>query len=583
MRVELRATGWRTVGSAAARGLAFDGDRIVRPDELARRVGDAAADGSLESVAALAADLEGFFAAVAVVDGTAFLIADRVRSIPTYYAVGGEVVSDRGAVVRDETDAGTDPIPESEFLLTRYVTGPETVWRGVASIQPGEVVAVDDTGVRRRRYWEYWPTGRGTGSGEPIDRLRKGFETALDRLQRVADGRPVVVPLSGGHDSRLVAAGLTARGHEVVGFTFGRSGHPDVEVSREVAARLGIRWEFYPYSAADWSEWYHSDACIRYRRDSFGGDALPFLAEWPAVRGLIADRRLPADALFCPGHTVATPSERLPAFAGDEAPSGAAGCASAESGDRTPIEPTVAALVDDVLDRHYTLWEWDDEAFAAAARERIREGLLGDRSPDAVSDPETAAAAYERWEWNGRMATFTNGDLRVYEDAGVEWWLPLWDPAYIRAWARVPLAFRREKRLHTELTAEYYRRAADVPSGRATLTDRSLSPIDRQLSLVRYTPERQFSERDGDWSPPFSAPRSQWGTPGNHPLGWYGAVDPGVLETLPEDRGLYALRTLEAVGRLDFRDPKGTTPRDGRLSLPTDSERKDAGRDDRGV
>jgi len=492
-------------------------------------------------------------------------------------------VSDRGAVVRDDTGAGTDPISESEFLLTRYVTGPETVWTGVASIQPGEAVAVDGSGVRRRRYWEYWPTGGGAGTGDPLDGLREGFEAALDRLQRVADGRTVVVPLSGGHDSRLIAAGLANRGHEVVGFAFGRSGHPDVEVSREVAARLGIRWEFCPYSPADWSEWYHSDACARYRRDSFGGDALPFLAEWPAVRELVADGSLPRDALFCPGHTVATPSERLPGFVDSEGSPETTGCTSVEGPDRTPIEPTVAALVDDVLDRHYTLWEWDDEAFASAARERIREGLLGGRRPEAVADPETAAAAYERWEWNGRMATFTNGDLRVYEDSGVDWWLPLWDPAYVRAWERVPLELRRKKRLHAELTAEYYRRAADVPPGRATLTDRSLSPIDRQLALVRHTPERQFSERGGDWSPTFSAPRSQWGTPGNHPLGWDGAVDPDLLEAVPEERGFYALRTLEAVGRLDFEGSTKPNLRDGRLSLPTGGGETSAGSDDREV
>ncbi len=580
MRIELRAAGWRTVGSAAARGFAFDDGGVVSAAGIAERFGEAASGGSLGSVAQLAAGLEGFFAVVVHAGETTFVISDRARSVPMYYATDGTVVSDRGAVVRDGIGAETDPIAESEFLLTRYVAGPETVWAGVASIQPGEVVAVDDDGVRRHRYWGYWPAGHGEAPTEPLEELREGFETALDRLQRIADGRPVVVPLSGGHDSRLVAAGLVVRGHDVIAFTFGRSGHPDVEVSREVAARLGVRWEFCPYSAADWAEWYHGDACSRYRRASFGGDALPFLAEWPAVRGLISEGRLPTDALFCPGHTVATPSERLPAFVGGETGPGTAGCEPERVG-HEPIEPTVSALVDDVLDRHYSLWEWDDDAFASAAKARVREGLLGDRPADAVSDPETAAAAYERWEWNGRMTTFTNGDLRVYEDVGVEWWLPLWDPAYVRAWERVPLDGRRKKRLHAELAVDYYRRAADVPAGRAALTDRSLSAVDRQLALVRHTPERQFSERGGDWSPPFSAPRPQWGTPGTHPLGWYGAVDPRVLETVPEERGLYALRTLEATGRLDFGDQPEGGECDEPLSLPTDRGGGAPGRGDR--
>lgn len=558
--IDLRVDGWTHVGNAAARGRAFDGDEYLDARAVAERIREAVQGTEpLSSAAEVAADLEGFYAAVVSTPDATYLVTDAARSIPLYYADDGSIVSDRGRVVRDSVDASRDPVAESEFLLTRYVPGPETIWAGVASTQPGEIVRLDDDGVTRRQYWEYCPGVRTDSPEDSLTMLREGFETALERLECVADGRPVVVPLSGGLDSRLLAAGLAARNHEVVGFTFGRSGHPDVEVSREVADRLGIRWEFVPYSAAAWYEWYHGEACERYRTRAFGGDALPFLAEWPAVRRLLDERRVPDDALFCPGHTVATPSERLPVFAGEPGEPGGeeqAGCGPADDTDRRAVEPTVEALVDYVLERHYTLWEWDDETFESAARERIRRGLLGDRLPDAITGPETAAAAYERWEWTGRMTTFTNGDLRVYEDAGLEWWLPLWDPAYVRAWERVPLAERRNKQLHAELAAEYYRLAGDVPPERADLTDRSLSPIDRHLALVRHTPVRQFTERDGEWDPPFLAPRSAWNTPGNHPLGWDGAVAPEILEALPESRGFYSLRTLAATGRLDFADPE---------------------------
>lgn len=578
MRTELRADGWETAGGVSARGAAVDGAAYYPAAALAERFAEAASGPDpAESIAALASALEGFFAAVVPAAAATYLVADRARSIPLYYATDGRIVSDRGRLVREATDADADPVAESEFLLTRYVTGPETVWAGVAATRPGEVVALADGGVRRDRYWAYWPAGTDPPE-DPLGTLRSGFETALDRLERVADGRPIVVPLSGGHDSRLLAAGLRARGHEVVTFTFGRSGHPDVEVSREVAARLGVRWEFVPYDAATWREAYHGADCERYRTWAFGGDALPFLAEWPAVHRLVATDRVPDDALFCPGHTVATPSERLPVFVG-EPPRGAGDVDSdqTERADRAdleaadePIDPTIDALVDRILERRYSLWDFDDDAFAAAARERIRRGALGCRDSDAVADPETAAAAYERWEWAGRMTTFTNGDLRVYEDAGLEWWLPLWDPAYVRAWERLPLASRRNKRLHAALAAEYYRSAGDVTADRAGVTDRSLSALDRHLSLVRHTPARQFTERGGDWAPPFLAPRSAWTEPGSHPLAWDGAVLPELLEAFEEPPGFYPLRTLAATGRLDLADPTAAVPTDGTIALPTE-------------
>ncbi|WP_255169094.1 asparagine synthase-related protein [Natrononativus amylolyticus] len=564
MHLSLRADGWTRLPEAAVRGRAFDGDRLLEGRALAARLADAAT-GGLESVAAVAADLEGFYGAVLEAGETTYLVADGTRSIPLYYDAAGTAISDRGRLVRDAVGARRDRITESEFVLTRYVTGPETIWRGVLATQPGEVVALE-AGSKpvRETYREYWPTGSRDESGGPS--LEGAFETALDRLETVAGDRPVVVPLSGGYDSRLLAAALAARGREVIAYTFGRSGHPDVEVSREVAARLGIRWEFCEYDRTLWRDLYHGPAGERYRERAFGGDALPFLAEWPALRRLLEADRLPEDALYCPGHTVATPSERLPRFAGEAASTGSsgdAGCGPAVDADVAAedggevVEPSLEGLLEYVLESHYVLWRRDtsDRAFDLAVRDRIRRGLIGGREPSDVDGPAAAAAAYERWEWRGRMATFTAGDLRVYEDCGVDWWLPLWDPAYVRAWAGVGLEDRRGKAAHAALARECYRRAADVPLERVALTDRSLSPSDRLLALCRHTPERQFAERGGDWAPPFQVSRSGWTTRGNHPLAWDAIVDSATWDRLPPFRNLYALRVLEATGRLELTAP----------------------------
>jgi len=259
-----------------------------------------------------------------------------------------------------------------------------------------------------------------------------------------------------------------------------------------------------------------------------------------------------------------------------------------DSGENDAIPPTVDALVDYVRRRHYTLWEWDDDRFRAAVDERIRRGLLGDRDPDAVNDAASAAAAYERWEWRARMTTFTNGDRRAYADAGVETWLPLWDPAYVRAYASLSRRCREDKRLHARLAVDRYRAAAGIDADgdpdrrslgadRAEVTDRTLAPIDRHLSLLRHTPVRQFSERDGRWDPPFLAPQASWGERGSHPLAWDAVVDPDVHARLPPVRNLYALRTLAATNRIDLGDPE-SMPTKCFVSTNGDGERDDSGR-----
>jgi hypothetical protein len=80
-----------------------------------------------------------------------------------------------------------------------------------------------------------------TREDETIEQLR----VAVQEWEAQVSG-PIVLPLSGGLDSRFLAAQIRDRGR-VRAFTYGLSDHPErsteVVVAREVAARLGLAWE----------------------------------------------------------------------------------------------------------------------------------------------------------------------------------------------------------------------------------------------------------------------------------------------------------------------------------------------------
>ncbi|NHN43556.1 asparagine synthase [Halorubellus sp. JP-L1] len=531
----LLGPGWSTDDGVAARGRAWTPDG--RRADLASAFASAR---TLTSVAATARRLDGFYAVVVDTDDAVFLVCDHARSVPLYFDTSESIVVGDSTRELVGDDRELDPLAASEFALTRYVTRGETVYANVAAVRAGEVVAVpraDPGSFERRRYARYRPTTAVEGDEATLlDAMDDVLAGVFDRVVDVADGRRVAVPLSGGVDSRLVAATLVDRGVDVLGFAFGVHGHADVEVSRDVADALGIDWAFIEYTPERWHDWYHSAARRDYHEYAFGGDALPFLAEWPAVKEL-QSRGVLDDALVCPGHTVATPSERVPASWLAE-------------------PPDADGFVSHVLDEHYSLWAFEDERRRATFADRIRAdaglGAGAATAADADAPGGDAIPAYEEWEWTTRMATFTNGDARCYDWFGLDWWLPLWDPAYVRFWASVPAEHRLGKRLQTEYTARRFRAVADVDEPTARRTDADWTPVDQ----VRRTFEtRPWVALDGDledWLGAQAVPPSNVESWGNYPLGWYGVIPREDAGTFDAARSLYSLRTLAALDELSF-------------------------------
>lgn len=525
--------GWKFADGLAVRGRGFDATGAEADlVELYRNVD------TYESIIQTTRGLSGFFSVVRETPDAIYLVCDHARSIPLYFSDTATVaVSDTatGAATTEQA-VQFDPIAESEFVLTRYVTRGETLLPAVKSVRAGEIVRVprdEPSSFNRTRYVRYRPTTRLDGDRNALlDRMATVLDDVFGRTAEIVGNRPVVVPLSGGIDSRLVATLLVEQGCDVTGFTFGRRGHADVEVSRNVANALGIDWEWVEYSPDRWHEWYHSTDRLGYHDSAFNYDSLPFLAEWPAIRELIRTGRLPEDAIVCPGHTVTTPSERVP-------------------GGWLNTTPGEEEFLDYVLDTHYSLWDWDD----ADARRAFEPRIVADASLGSIESGAHAAAAYEQWEWTNRMTTFTNGDLRLYDWFDLDWWLPLWDPAFVRFWSSVPLRERHEKSLQTAFTAQKYADVADIDQTSASRTDRDWTPFDQIRRTFQTHPIATHEGGFESWMGAQAQPRSQWERWGNYPLGWYGIIRERDADRFAPARNLYALRTLEAIDRVSFDPP----------------------------
>jgi asparagine synthase (glutamine-hydrolysing) len=395
----------------------------------------------------------GFFSVAGVTRaGDVFAAADRVRSRPVFYAnLGAEVIVGTDPYrllsrLDSEGRGRRSPFAAAEFLLCGYVTGSDTLHPDLKQLRAGEVLIARrlsdgyDFGITR--YFQYRSTAdidKNMSWESATGELNEMATVAVSRLIEYANGAPIVIPLSGGRDSRLIAIKLKELDYgDVYCYTYGSLDGLEARVSREVAKQLGHRWLFVPYSQDTWRNLRQNAQFARYQQRAHMLSSVAYIQDWPAAGDL--RRYFPSRAVFAPGHS-------HDFLAGSHIPWSWSANRSVHGWPE---------LERALLKKHFSLWprialaqvfgEQEAESLWRSMALRRRESL---RDFD-LTDLEGLVQAFEHWDWSERQAKFIVNSVRGYEDHGYDWWLPWWDNRAFEFWGRVPLEFRLGKRLLNE-------------------------------------------------------------------------------------------------------------------------------------
>lgn len=390
--------------------------------------------------------LNGFYSWVHENGDSVIAGVDHVRSWPIFYAIGGKLLflSDDADWVRQQVgDTEMDPLAREEFLLSGYVTGSDTLYPKVKQLQAGECLeAVFQNGewyLKTQRFFRFWHTEPEIFNEEDLrEELEEVTLSVMQRLIEYADGRQIVIPLSGGYDSRLIATMLHRLNYtNVLCFTYGVRGNREAEYSRLVAEALGFQWYFVEYSADFWrSAWRTQDAEI-FRKHSSNNTSLPHVQDWLAIKVLIENKIILSDSITVPGHSgdfVA--GSHIPDFV-------------FEKGGHCENE-LLSVLAKDHLSNVPKL------GMTLAA-----DGFLENRLRDRINSPFDGSAIgmanlYELWDWQERQCKYIINSVRAYDQFNLQWWLPLWDLEFINFWQKVPLSLRKERKWFKDWIAKQY-------------------------------------------------------------------------------------------------------------------------------
>ena len=397
----------------------------------------------------------GAWTLIEATDGVVRLTTDRTRSHHLLFTRAGDtwVISDDPQELRRHAPTWTRDEQAAEvFLHAGFTPGTRTLAHEVYATPAGSVVELRSDGTWSSRSWETYryDVDPVTSPEEFAGVFRTALDAAVERVLQDTDGRQLLLPLSGGLDSRLLAVWLKRHGaRDVVTFTYGVPGSSEVAISRGVAEALGMDWFTVDLDPTEVARTWAGPDGVDFQRRTWGLTSLPHVQDWYALLQMRRKALIDTDAVFLPGHTIVgnMHDEHLL----EARPS------------RNEVLTTVA--------RHHSLLQGDRRAWRhlPLLRRAVVQGAQevsfpAGRGEDLAGSGRSIQELLEWVNLQERQAKYINESFKAYEAFGYGWALPMLDTEVWRAWLRGSEELTATRDWYAQFTAEVYGEATGTAS-----------------------------------------------------------------------------------------------------------------------
>jgi asparagine synthase (glutamine-hydrolysing) len=424
---------WMSQNSTYSRGSAFKDDSILSSQDLCSEF--ERIEGKEKKFLEVLKSLNGFFSVVHIYKNKLFAAVDLVRSLPLFYGVNEEMfyLSDDARWVKSAVgDNEREFNAEREFQFVGYVTGENTLYPNVKQLRPGQMLAVSFENNKlelktkyhfRHKHHDYLKEEKNL----LISCLDEAMISCFRNLIKLSNGRQIVVPLSGGYDSRLITLMLKKLGYSnILAFSYGKLNNAESLISKRIADALEIPWYFVQYDNEKWKKWYCSKERKEYYLMADGLCSLPVMQDFPAIGELKSLGVLHKDCIIVPGYAADLPAGSF---------------SSAYPHLYKTKDTTEQSVFIDLTKSLFNLWPLSKMDYFWA-EERVK------RIPPEKVGYLDGADMFEECFTLEKVSKFVVNAVRVYEYYGYRWWLPYFDKNFINFWMQVPLTFRYRQKLY---------------------------------------------------------------------------------------------------------------------------------------
>jgi asparagine synthase (glutamine-hydrolysing) len=398
----------------------------------------------IENISNFISSLDGHFAIVVQKEKFTFIAVDKIRSTPLFFvSIGDNFYIDYKPERLVEKNGFKEDLIDSaiiELAMSGYVIGNKTVYRNLNSLKAGELVVFRDSNVMYIQYYKYCGSIECKDYVNYIEELSRLTLNIFRKMLKQIGDRQIIIPLSAGNDSRLVASVLKHLGAKNVKcYSYGSKGSFEAKIAQVIAKKLGYDFIFLPLGYKSERKYFVSRDYNEYLKFSETYCSIPYTQSLSTIKYLRDIGWINNNAVFVNGNS------------GDFISGGHINSLLKGIGANSSKKNRKENILNSLIDKHFSLW-----GYLKTKRniERVKTALWNEITlacEDNLQDKVEDHLLYEYSEFIDRQSKFVVSGQRAYEFYGYDWRLPLWDDEYLFFWQKVPAEFKKNQRLYVDM------------------------------------------------------------------------------------------------------------------------------------
>ena len=384
-------------------------------------------------------EANGIFTVIIKIKDIIMIASDTSRIFPLFYSFQKNSLFISDDIVFLKTNLKISVInkqSETEFNSAAHTIGNKTLLKNIYQTQSNEFLIFQNNKLINQQFFFSYSTNKLNPA--PYESLKSQaiqvFEETFKRLIISLQNRPVILPLSGGYDSRLIALMLKKHNYtNVICFTFGKKNNFETENSKKTAEALNFKWLFIEYSKELINNYIETESFKEYVHFAGKYSSMPFLQEYFAVKYLKDNNLIAENSVFIPGHSgdLLGGSQLIKVVSENLKPSG----------------------ISNLIVKKKFFYNSISDSEKPEIKKAVKNSLLS-FNPDYQKD--IPYSVFEDYDIKEKLTKFIFNSTSVFNFFGFEQRFPYWDKKMLCFFKNVPFEYKKMKLLYDDVLKNHF-------------------------------------------------------------------------------------------------------------------------------